>query len=234
MNMLQNTMFRASGRWGLVSMLLAALALGPSGTAEPAPSALEADASGWLDIMPSADLKGWSRVPVPPGAPLGKEQWHVNKADKTLVCEGDGGHDMLLCDREFGDAVFHCEFRYTKVEGKTGYNSGLYVRNNKDGSIWHQAQFGDANGGYLFGESPGTDGSKASFSTKADVADGRVKPAGEWNTLEITARGKDLTLWLNGAVTCEFKGCGNPKGLVGLEGEGFRIEFRNLKVKELR
>ncbi|MBN1344171.1 MAG: DUF1080 domain-containing protein, partial [Phycisphaerae bacterium] len=72
------------------------------------------------------------------------------------------------------------------------------------------------------------------FSTDKAVKDGRVKPAGQWNTLEITARGKVLTLWVNGAVTCEVRNCGHPKGLVGVEGEGFRIEFRNLKVKELR
>ena len=39
---------------------------------------------------------------------------------------------------------------------------------------------------------------------------------------------------MNGAVTCEVSDCGSPKGLVGVEGEGYRIEFRNLKVKELR
>ena len=62
----------------------------------------------------------------------------------------------------------------------------------------------------------------------------RVKPAGEWNTLEVTAAGKALTLWVNGAVTCQFEDCGREKGRVGLEGEGYRIEFRNLKVKALR
>lgn len=67
-----------------------------------------------------------------------------------------------------------------------------------------------------------------------EVKEGRVKPAGEWNTLEITARGKTLTLWVNGAVTCEFGECGKPRGRVGVEGEGYRIEFRNLKIKELR
>ncbi len=194
----------------------------------------EADSSDWVDVMPSASLENWSRVPVPPGAPLGKQQWRVEESGNVLVCEGDGGHDMLLCNREFGDAVFHFEFRYTKVEGKTGYNSGIYVRNSKNGAIWHQAQIGDGNGGYLFGETPGADGAKKFFTTKKDVADGRVKAAGEWNTLEITARGNTLTLWVNGAVTCEFKDCGSPKGLMGLEGEGYRIEFRNLKVKELR
>ena len=52
--------------------------------------------------------------------------------------------------------------------------------------------------------------------------------------MEITARGKVLTLWVNGAVTCRFDECGQPRGYVGLEGEGYRIEFRKLKVKPLR
>jgi hypothetical protein len=201
--------------------------------ADPAPSALESDPSGWVDVMPSAELKGWSRVPVPPGAPLGRPQWHVEESGKVLTCDGGGGHDMLLCDREFGDAVFHLEFRYTKIEGVTGYNSGAYVRNSKDGALWHQAQIGDGNGGYLFGETPGPDGKKKSFTTVKEVVDGRVHPAGEWNTLEITARGRSLSLWVNGAVTCQYGDCGHPRGLVGVEGEGYRIEFRNLKVKEL-
>jgi hypothetical protein len=231
---LRNATNRRIGRWSLAGLLLSLVVVGSLAAVESTPSALEADPSGWENIMPPADLEGWSRVPVPPGAPLGKQQWHVEESGKVLVCEGDGGHDMLLCDREFGDAVFHCEFRYTKTEGKAGYNSGAYVRNSADGGIWHQAQFGDASGGYLFGETPGADGKKQFFTTDKEVTDGRVKPAGEWNTLEMTARGKTLTLWVNGAVTCEFDNCGNPKGLVGVEGEGYRIEFRNLKVKELR
>ena len=52
--------------------------------------------------------------------------------------------------------------------------------------------------------------------------------------MEITAVGKVLTLWVNGAVTCQFEDCRRDKGYLGLEGEGYRIEFRNLKVKKLR
>ncbi len=215
-------------------LLIGVLVAGRLAAAEATPSALESDPSGWVDLMPSADLKGWSRVPVPPGAALGRAQWHLDDSGKVLVCDGDGGHDMLLCDREFGDAVFHFEFRYTRIEGKTGYNSGAYVRNSKDGALWHQAQFGDGNGGYLFGETPGPDGKKKFFTMQKEVTAGRVKPAGEWNTLEITARGRTLTLWVNGAVTCHFADCGCPSGFVGVEGEGYRIEFRNLKVKALR
>ncbi len=197
-------------------------------------SALESDSAGWLDIMPPADLQGWYRVPVPPGGKLGREQWHLDANQKVLVCDGDGGHDMLLFDQEIGDAIFHFECRYTRIEGKTGYNSGAYVRNSKDGAIWHQAQFGDAKDGFLFGATPTPEGKKKSFTLKNEVKDMRVKPAGEWNTFEVTARGKTLTLWVNGAVTCEFTNCGQPQGRVGLEGEGYRIEFRNLKIKLLK
>lgn len=195
-------------------------------------SALEQDPQGWIDIMPGKDLKGWYRISVPPNAPLGRQQWHVSEDGKTLICDGDGGHDMLLTEEQYGDVIFHFEFRYTPVEGGKGYNSGAYVRNSRDGAIWHQAQFGDANGGFLFGRTEGTAGSK-SFNTSKEVTDKRVKPVGEWNTFEVTAKGRELALWANGAVTCEFKDCGTPKGHVGVEGEGYRIEFRNLKIKKL-
>jgi len=202
--------------------------------AEETQSKLASDPQGWMDVLPPADLKGWYRVPVPPTGQLGREQWHVDTEKKVLICDGDGGHDMLLFDKKIGDAIFHFEFCYTKIEGKPGYNSGAYVRNSKDGAIWHQAQFGDAKDGFLFGQTSGTNGQKKSFNMSKQVADMRVKPAGEWNTLEVSAAGKILTLWVNGAVTCQFDGCGSEKGYLGLEGEGYRIEFRNLKVKVLR
>ena len=197
-------------------------------------SAFEADSARLARYFARNGSEGLVRVPVPPGGKLGREQWHVDTAAKVLICDGDGGHDMLLLDKEVGDAIFHFEFRYIKVEGKTGYNSGAYVRNSKDGAIWHQAQFGDAKDGFLFGETPTADGKKKFFSLAKEVKDMRVKPAGEWNTLEVTARGKVLTLWVNGAVTCQFNDCGEPEGHVGLEGEGYRIEFRNLKIKTLK
>ena len=42
-----------------------------------------------------------------------------------------------------------------------------------------------------------------------------------------------MTLWVNGAVVNRWPDCEVPKGYVGLEAEGYRIEFRNVKVKSL-
>ena len=198
-----------------------------------AKSVLEVDPQGWINIMPPPGLDGWNRVPVPPGGKLGRAQWHVDADKQLLICDGDGGHDMLLTEQEYEDAIFHFEFCYTKVEGKKGYNSGAYARNSKDGAIWHQAQFGDASGGFLFGRTKTADSKGKSFNLSKQVTGNRVKPAGEWNTVEITARGKTLTLWINGAITCQYDDCGVKRGHIGLEGEGYRIEFRNLQVKEL-
>lgn len=227
------------GRTILVSTATVATLVGTTiqanaADAVPTPSALEADPSGWTDILPNPPHGGWYRVAVPPTAPLGRDHWHVDAATQTLVCDGDGGHDMLLNEKEYRDAIFHFECRYTKVEGKTGYNSGAYIRNSKNGDVWHQAQFGDGKDGFLFGATLADDGKKKGFNLRKEVTNGRVKPAGEWNTMELTARGKDLTLWINGAVTCTFTNCGAPSGFLGVEAEGYRIEFRNMKVKELK
>ena len=197
------------------------------------PSALESQSAGWSNIMPPASLKGWYRVAIPPTGTLGREQWHVDDAAGVLVCDGGGGHDMIMLEEELGDVIFHFDFRYTRVEGKTGYNSGAYVRNSKDGGLWHQAQFGDASAGYLFGATLDAEGKTKSFGLSKELKGCRVKPAGEWNTMEITAKGKVLTLWVNGAVTCQFTECNALKGRLGLEAEGYRIEFRSLKLKKL-
>jgi hypothetical protein len=109
------------------------------------------------------------------------------------------------------------------------YNSGVFIRNSADGTIWHQAQL-TLTGGYLFGNAP-VNGINQRFKTSA--TERRMKPAGEWNTIEVTARGKGLSVWLNGAETCTYSQCEVPKGFIALEGEGYRIEFRNLKYKRL-
>jgi 3-keto-disaccharide hydrolase len=194
----------------------------------PAKSALETDSSGWEDIMPPKDLQGWTRVPIPASGKFIRDQWHLEGGQ--LVCDGDGGHDMLLFDRELHDCIFHVEFCFKKIGDKKGYNSGVFIRTTRDGKIWHQAQVGSASGGYLFGVTPvGAETRKFNVGLKPC----RVKEAGEWNTYEVTARGSQLTLWVNGFITADLPDCGLDKGCVGLEGEGFLIQFRNLKLKEL-
>ena len=215
-------------RWGILALV--ALACG-SAKAQDQKSVLETDPKGWVDLL-DKDLKNWSRVSIPPKSKLKeKSPWSVTEDGKTLICDGIGYHEMLLFQRDIADGIFHVEWRF-KVSDKKGYNSGVYVRNSADGAIWHQAQVGNSVG-FLFGTTL-IDGKKASIPTNKLPGANRAKPIGEWNTYEITTRGKNITLWVNGAVTAEWKSCEVPSGYFGLEAEGYWIEFKIIKLKETK
>jgi hypothetical protein len=151
---------------------LGALPQAPAGAPKETKSALETDPSGWLDLLGGKGLAEWKRVPIPPGSKLrARDPWSLDRETKHLVCDGVGVHEMLLYGKELGDGVLHVEWRFRKVEGKKGYNSGVYVRNSADGKIWHQAQVGSKNVGYLFGQTL-TGGKRTDFrsSTVREVS----------------------------------------------------------------
>lgn len=232
----------------LTTLLLALLLGGPqaAGTAPqaaaqapvPTPSALDTDPAGWVDLLADRSLKAWTRVPLravgelPLGDMTAPSPWSLDATSGVLTCEGaQAGHEMFRYDPEFADFVLHVEWRFTKLEGTPAYNSGVFVRASADGTIWHQAQTGPG-GGYLFGNTL-VNGTPQRVNLRDAMKENRVKPAGEWNTYEIRAVGRTLSLWVNGAVTSEFTNCEVPRGHIGLEAEGYRIEFRNIKVKRI-
>jgi hypothetical protein len=217
------------------SVLLTALFTSMTIAGDDDLSALERTPEGWTDLLAQAgpELKGWVRAPLPASGKLNdRSQWLLDAATGHLICEGNGGHEWIRWDKELGDSIFHVEWRFTVMPGKRGYNSGVYARNSADAAIYHQAQTGDASGGYLFGNTK-VNGAPKRFNLSKQQTKSRVKPAGEWNVFEITSKGKEMTLWVNGAVANNWPDCEVRAGYVGLEAEGYRIEFRNAKVKSL-
>jgi len=227
-------MLKARFYCGILAFLLGLIA-SRAPADDPVASALERDPQGWTDLLAGAGpkLEGWTRGPIPPQGKLGtRSQWSLDATTGYLVCQGDGGHEWLRWDHELGDCIFHVEWRFTPVPGKKNYNSGVYARNSADARIWHQAQTGDGSGGFLFGDTP-VNGVLKRINLSRQQPASRVKPTGQWNDFEITCRGKEMTLWVNGGVTCQWRECDVPRGYVGLEAEGYRIEFRSVKVKSL-
>ena len=158
--------------------------------------------------------------------------WKLDAAGEILSCEGDRvGHEWLRWGQELGDFLAHVEWRFIKVDGEARYNSGVFARTSADGSIWHQAQ-AVIGGGYLFGATP-VNGTVQRVNLREKMTENRIKPAGEWNTYEFRVAGKQIALWVNGAVTSEFAECEVPRGYFGVEAEGFRVEFRNIQLKPL-
>lgn len=173
----------------------------------------------------------WTRIGIPPGHPVSNiPQWHVDPAKGEIVCDGNGGHEWYRYNHEFHNFAFHIEWRFTKLPGNPSYNSGVFFRNDADGTIWHQAQTEPA-GGYLFGETP-VNGKLTHFNEQKNMTENRLKPAGEWNTYDIRCVGTTCSLSVNGAVVNRIV-VGVDKGYIGLESEGYQITFKNIKIQEL-
>lgn len=183
------------------------------------------------NLFPGNRLGEWTRVAIPPDHPVSNiAQWHTDSAAREIICDGNGSHEWLRFNREFRNFTFHAEWRFTKLVGSPAYNSGIFFRNNADGSIWHQAQIA-LDGGYIFGATL-MNGQLKSFNQHKSMKENRIKSAGEWNIYDIRCDGHVCTLAVNGVITSTID-TAMEKGYVGLESEGYRIEFRDLKIKKL-
>ena len=189
-------------------------------------------ASQEIDLFPSKDLKGWTRVPIKPLAD--KPVWTVSEDGKTLVIDGVGATEILLYEKEFGDGVFHVEWRWRKNEDpKYVYNGGVYVRTAMDGKTWVQAQVARAEKppvvGDLMGMIPG-DTKRQDYFQKGPSPEA---PVGEWNSYDVTCKGDRIDLSVNGKATATWEKCPLLKGRVGLQAEFAVIEVRAIRFKPM-
>jgi hypothetical protein len=185
-----------------------------------------------VDLFPADYQTQWTRIAIPPTNPVGNiAQWHIDAVKHEILCDGNGGHDWLRFNRELHNFTFHLKWRFTPVANTDKYNSGVFFRNDADGNIWHQAQT-SLGGGYIFGVTP-VDGKPTPFNERKSMTENRVRQAGEWNVYDIRCVGDVCTLAVNGAQVNTIH-VGVEKGYIGLEAEGYRIEFKDFKVKELR
>lgn len=182
--------------------------------------------------MPQPGLPGWTKVPIPADAALDpKEQWAVQNG--VLVIDGTGGHEWARYDaKQFNNFILHAEWRFRKVDTpEPRYNGGLYFWASADGRQFYQAQTAEA-GGWLFGDFP-KDGERNRTNLREQMTGNRMAPIGEWNTFEIHALPAEITLWVNGGVQSRWPNPPVTSGYVGLEAEGYYMEFRKLLIKEL-
>ena len=185
-----------------------------------------------INLFPADYQSQWTRVAIPPDHPVSNiAQWHIEAAKRRIVCDGNGGHDWLRFNHEVSNFTFHVKWRFTPLStANPKYNSGVFFRNNEDGSIWHQAQT-SLGGGYIFGLTP-VDGKPQRFNLEKQMKENRVKPAGQWNVYDIRCQDDTCTLAVNGEVVNTVK-TGVVKGYLGLESEGYQITFKDMKLREI-
>ncbi|MGA3167575.1 MAG: DUF1080 domain-containing protein [Terriglobia bacterium] len=172
-----------------------------------------------IDLFNGKDVSGW--LGQDPGRPLG---WSVK--DGILMNQGKGANN-IYSTQKFNDFQLEVEFN---VDPKS--NSGVYLRGR------YEIQVLDGFGRPLDIHSQGA---LYGFIVPAVNAD---KPAGEWQTYEITLIANRVTVILNGAKIIDN---GEVPGITGgaldanekgpgpimLQGDHGRVQFRKVRITPL-
>ncbi|MEX2188593.1 MAG: DUF1080 domain-containing protein [Pirellulales bacterium] len=222
----------AGHRPSILSFLVAAAVAIP-GAAAADKAADAGDEKGFVALFNGKDLDGWQ------GATKGYEV-----ADGVLVCQKQGGGNLYTA-KEYKDFVFRFEFKL-----EPGANNGVGLRTPMKGDaayVGMESQILDNDHEMYKNIAPYQ--AHGSIYGVIPAKRGALKKTGEWNSQEITLKGRDVKVVLNGTTIVEgnldkastpktmdghdHPGLKNEKGYIGFLGHGARIEFRNLRVKEL-
>lgn len=199
-----------------------------------------ADEAGFVSIFNGHDLSGWK---------YGMWGNHENKvgkgysaADGVIFCTPTDGGD-LYTEKEYADFILRFEFKLTAnanngigirspAQGDAAY-TGMEIQVLDDSGSWythlHEWQY------------------HGSIYDVVAAKRGHLKPLGEWNAEEIRAEGRHITVILNGATIVDANlddvkdptilrhhgGLKRTTGHVGFLGHQSRVEFRNLRIKDL-
>ena len=228
-----------------VGALFLSLAAGPAaGPATPAAAPTTQPAGetdeGFVSLFNGKDLAGWVYGRTPQGANKSGQGYQV--ADGVLFCtRQDGGN--LYTEKEYGDFAFRFQFRLTE-----NANNGVGIRAPLEGDSAYagmEIQVLDDSGPAYKNLRPSQ--YHGSIDDVFPAKRGSQKPVGEWNTEEIIARGRHVTVKVNGQTVVEANlddvkdetvlkkhpGLKRDGGHIGFLGHGARVEFRNLRIKEL-
>ncbi|MBV8882069.1 MAG: DUF1080 domain-containing protein [Planctomycetaceae bacterium] len=195
---------------------------------------------GFTSLFNGKDLSGWIYGKKGNGENKSGEGYRVENG--VIYCTvKDGGN--LYTEKEYGDFVLRFEFKLTE-----NANNGIGIRAPLEGDsayVGMEIQVLDDSGSQYKNLRP--EQYHGSVYDCFAAKRGSQKPVGEWNTEEITAKGRQITVKVNDQVIVDVNlddlkdeaklkkhpGIKNAKGHIGFLGHGARVEFRNLRVKEL-
>ena len=192
-----------------------------------------------LTLFDGKSLNGWKAEGVTKDKNDGSPIWTVR--DGMIHCAGKGYGFLRYAEKEFGDFHFHLEYRFVKKSGRN--NSGIGIRtvpfdpkksrDTRPSFACYEIQLlNDA------GKKPDTHctGSLYRYVAPKEIA---VKPAPEWNEVDIVCVGPRIRISMNGKEILDFDQTtmkrvkDNPlRGFLCVQNHGSEIEFRNLWVEE--
>ena len=190
----------------------------------------EEKTEGFISLFSGKDLTGWT----------GDTKGYVVE-DGRIICQPGGN---VYTESEYGDFVFRFEFKLTP-----GANNGLGIRAPLEGDAAYQGmelQILDNTADKYKNLKPYQ--YHGSIYGVVPARRGCLKPVGHWNSQEVMAQAGMIRVKLNGGIIVDadisqisetvdgrsHPGLKREKGHIGFLGHGSRVEFGNIRIKQLQ
>jgi hypothetical protein len=222
-------------------LCLAGMTLALAATLPGAPAAEE----GFTPLFDGKTLDGWDfivKADKDGKKPDPKTIWSVT--DGTIRCVGKP-NGYMLTKKEYGDYVLKLKWRFP-ADSKGG-NSGVLLHCQDQKTPWPtsvEAQlFAGRAGDFWLIYPPDVklevdpkrqDPKQARHYFRIETKEPVEKKFGEWNQYEITCKGGDITLVVNGVKVNEGKNGNLTKGKIALQSEGAEVHFKDVEIKSIK
>jgi hypothetical protein len=197
------------------TFVIAALSVAMLATIPLAAPASAQSGEGWTVLLDGKSMDEWDQV--------SETNWRSE--DGAIVADKLGGKDPahLVSKKPYKDFVLQVEFW-----ASDDANSGIYIRCQDPKKITDKSCY-EAN---IFDQRK-----DPTYGTGAIVHFVEVNPmpkaGGKWNTYEITAKGRQITVVLNGQKTAELHNNMFTEGYITLQHGAGTIKFRKVAIKPL-
>lgn len=187
-----------------------------------------------IELFNGKDLSGWTCDLKESNVKM-EDVWTVR--DGVLRCAGKpSGYLRTL--NEYENYVLTLDWRWPK----DGKNNGVlvHVSTPRVLGIWPKSievQIKDSDAGdfWIIGTSLHVENEAARRTDRRyrKNVEGAEKPLGQWNTMEITCRGDEIFVKVNGVLVNRATQCSVQRGAIALQSEGPPCEYRNVRLRPL-
>ncbi|MGB7784325.1 MAG: DUF1080 domain-containing protein [Pseudolabrys sp.] len=171
--------------------------------------------AGWITLFDGKSLDGWDQV--------GESNWRVE--DGAIVVDKMAGKEAgyLVSKKPYKNFIVRVEFWPSDDA-----NSGIYFRCLDPKKITDRTCY-EAN---IFDQRQDPSYGTGAITRYVEV-NPMPKAGGKWNTYEVTANGRDITVVLNGQMTAKLRNGMFDEGPIVLQHGAGGIKFRKIEVRPL-
>jgi hypothetical protein len=188
-----------------------------------------------VELFNGRDLQGWTFHLSDDNVRM-EDVWSAK--DGVLVCKGRPPGYLITKKNDFENYVLTLQWRWTGEPG----NNGVLVHVTEPGAlgVWPKSlevQLGHGNAGdfWVIGTTIEVENPEGRIEGRRhlNLTDDSEKRPGEWNEMEITCRGDEVIVKVNGDLVNRATKVSQTRGAIALQSEGAPIEYREIKLRKL-